>query len=145
MTSPSDPYRLFDEVDPVADESWALHPSAPVVAMIMLPALVGVAVCLANSYLLRHPRRNRHAVIGAATALLLILVGLAFDAWLTPSAQRYASVFEDACRLYYAYNVASDQIVIAERFEEAGGKILGRTYTHLLIEFLSQVIPRRRR
>ena len=66
MSQTPDPYRIFDELDPLPDETWALHPSAPVVAMIVLPAPLGVAVSILNSYRLRHPRRARHASLGAA-------------------------------------------------------------------------------
>lgn len=137
-------YRILDEIEPVKQDAWALHPQLPFWgSMVLATHWLAVLAC-ANSFMLGHPRRRRHVAVSAAALMGIYAILFLCDTCLPVWSWDYVITVAIAIHLWLGYYLTEEQEWAAEMFEEAGGQIVGLFRTILFVRMLGRLLRRRR-
>ena len=136
-------YKILDEIEPVTEASWALHPTVCFYASMLLSTPYLVAIGVANSYLLGHPRRQHHAAVGVAAVLGVYAVEFVATGFFPKVAWKYFFLAASAIHLWLGYYLSDEHEWAAEMFEHAGGKVLGWWTTLMLLQALGRILIQR--
>ena len=134
-------YKIIDEIDPVSDEAWALHPDLTFWATMFLPTLWLGIVGAMNSFLLGHPRRKHHAALCAAAVIVVKAIVFVAGTYFPEVTWKYWSLPVSAIRLWLAYYLTEEQTWAAQMFQHAGGKVASLRTTIAVVNVLSRLIP----
>lgn len=136
-------YHIIDEIEPVTDQSYALHPKVAFWGSMLLPMIWQLAVSALNSFLLGHPRRKHHAALCVAAMMVTWSVVFVALAYMPVVTWKYCALIITAVRLWIAYYLSEEQSWAAEMFEQAGGKVASLRATIAILRLLAFLVIRR--
>ena len=133
-------YKILDEIEPVKQDAWALHPQLAFWASMAVETPWLAILGCANSYLLGHPRRKHHVAVSAAAVMAIYAIFFLCDHYVPERGVPYVFTAAIAIHLWLGYYLTEEQEWAAEMFEEAGGKIVGLFRTILLTKVLGRIL-----
>lgn len=139
-TSPKGGYRILDEIDPVTESSWALHPQLAFYGSMLLATHWLAAIGAMNSFLLGHPRRRFHVALGVAALLGIYAIAFVAETYFPRVTWKYWNLLVVAIHLWLGYYLSEEQQWAAEMFEHNGGKIASLWTTLAILNALSRIL-----
>lgn len=136
-------YKIIDEIEPVTDRSWALHPKLTFFGSMMLPTLWLAIIGAANSFALGHPRRKHHAAVAASAVMAVWSIIFVAGAYMPEPTWKYFSLGISVVRLWLAYYLTEEQQWAAEMFAHAGGKVLSLWTTLGILRVIALLVATR--
>jgi hypothetical protein len=136
-------YRILDEIEPVKEHAWALHPQLPFWGSMLLITEWLAVVGVANSWLLGHPRRHLHTALGGAAIMGKWAIIFVVVSWFPEATWKYASLLLSAIRLWLGYYLNEEQEWASEMFEHSGGRIVSFRSTFALLCVMARYLPGR--
>ena len=133
-------YRILDEIEPVTDRSWALHPQLAFYGSMMIDTPYLAAIGVANSFLLGHPRRKHHLAVGVAAVMGVYAIDFVAFTFFGPVLRKYVWLFSVGIHLWLGYYLTEEHEWASEMFEHAGGKVVSFWSTLMLLQALSRIL-----
>jgi hypothetical protein len=138
-------YKILDEIEPVKQDAWALHPQLAFWgSMVLATHWLALLGCV-NSFLLGHPRRKHHVAISVAALMGVWSIFFLCDHYAPRGAIKYLVTGAIAIHLWLGYYLTEEQEWAAEMFVEAGGKLVGLFRTIFLVRVLGRILLARLR
>lgn len=133
-------YKLIDEIEPVGDNSWAMHPTVAFYASMAVDTPYLAVIGVANSFLLGHPRRKHHLAVAVAAVLGVYAVEFVTVTFFPKVAWKYVFLLAVAMHLWLGYYLTEEQQWAAEMFEFAGGKVLSWWTTVMFVQAIGRML-----
>lgn len=133
-------YKLIDEIDPVADNAWALHPTVAFYAGMVMDTPYLAAIGVLNSWLLGHPRKKYHAAVAVAAVLGVYAVEFITLTFFPKIAWKYVFLIAISMHLWLGYYLTEEQQWAAEMFEFAGGRVLSWWSTVMFVQAIGRML-----
>lgn len=133
-------YRILDEIEPVSQAAWAMHPELGFYGSMLLDTPYLALICAVNSYLLGHPRRKHHVAVGVAAVMTVYAIQFVGVTFFPKLAWKYFYLAAAGFHMWLGYYFNEEHTWATEMFEHAGGQVLSFWSTIAVLNALGRML-----